>query len=51
MKSEVISTAPSSCTPGEMRGGGGGQKRTVAWDSERGRENRGRVVEIPLKLL
>lgn len=31
MRSEVISTAPSSCTWGERRrGGGGGQKRSVA---------------------
>lgn len=33
MRSEVISTAPSGCTQGEQRGG---QKRSVALDSERG---------------
>lgn len=35
VRSEVISTAPSGCTQGERRGGG--QKRSVAWDTERGR--------------
>ena len=41
-RSEVISTAPSGRTLGvDERSRGGGQKRTIAWDSERGRGNRG----------
>lgn len=35
VRSAVISTAPSGCTHEELRGGG--QKRTVAWDSKHGR--------------
>lgn len=34
VRSEVISTAPSRSTLGEL---GGGRQRTVGWDSERGR--------------
>lgn len=56
VRSEVISTAPSGCTQGERRGGG--QKRSVAWDSERGRGIRSCVVvfkrnagKMALKLL
>ncbi len=35
VRSEVISMASSGCTQREL--GGGGQKETVAWDSEQGK--------------